>query len=255
MSIKLISWNLNGIRAAIKKGFHESLIQLSPDIIGIQETKAQDDQILEALGDISPYRVYSNSAVKKGYSGTSILTKEEPIDLIKGIGIDEHDQEGRVLTAEFSDYYFVTAYIPNSGQGLKRLDYRKGWDADFKNFLKELEQSKPVIACGDFNVCHQEIDIARPKANYNKSAGYTQVEIDGMTNFLQAGLVDTFRHLHPDEVKYSWWSYRAGAKEKNIGWRLDYFLVSEGLMSQVDTADIHPEFNESDHCPVSLTLK
>ncbi len=255
MSKKLVSWNLNGIRAAIKKGFHESLVQLSPDAICIQETKAQDDQIIEALGDIAPYKVFSNSAEKKGYSGTSILTKEEPLQIIKGIGISDHDNEGRVLTAEFSDYYLVTVYVPNSGQELKRLDYRKGWDEDFKNFLKELEQTKPVIVCGDFNVCHQEIDIARPKANYNKSAGYTQVEIDGMTNFLEAGFVDTFRHLHPDEVKYSWWSYRAGAKEKNIGWRLDYFLVSEELMTNVEEAEIHPEYNESDHCPVSLTLK
>ncbi|MFY0626104.1 MAG: exodeoxyribonuclease III [Reichenbachiella sp.] len=255
MSTKIVSWNVNGIRASIKKGFHNSLQKLSPDILCIQETKAQDDQVLEALGDIEPYHVVTNSAVKKGYSGTCILSKTAPISVAYGLDIVEHDQEGRVITVEFENYYVVTVYVPNSGQGLIRLDYRKGWDADFKSFLKNLENKKPVILCGDLNVAHQPIDIARPKSNYNKTAGYTQIEIDGMDNFINAGLVDSFRHLHPEEVKYSWWSYRAGAREKNIGWRLDYFLLSESLIDNLEKAEIHPEYLESDHCPVSITIK
>ncbi|WP_109832412.1 exodeoxyribonuclease III [Reichenbachiella versicolor] len=253
MSQKLISWNVNGIRAAIKKGFHDSLSELDPDIICLQETKAQDDQVIEALGEI-PYHVYVNSAIKKGYSGTAILTKEKAISVSKGIGIEEHDQEGRVLTVEFEKYYFVGVYVPNSSQGLKRLPYRETWDVAFKNYLKNLEEKKPVIVCGDFNVAHQEIDIARPKSNYNKTAGYTQKEIDGMTNFLEAGFIDTFRKLYPEEVAYSWWSYRAGAREKNIGWRLDYFLVSEVFMDQVQDSTILPDYMESDHCPICLQI-
>lgn len=256
MPQKIVSWNVNGIRASIKKGFHDSLKKLDPDILCLQETKAQDDQVVEALGDITPYHVICNSAVKKGYSGTAILTKTKPLDIIKGIGIEEHDQEGRVISAEYEEYYLVTAYIPNSGQGLKRLDYRKGWDADFKKFLQKLEEKKPVILCGDLNVAHQPIDIARPKSNYNKTAGYTQVEIDGMDNFINAGFVDSFRHLHPDKKDaYSWWSYRAGAREKNIGWRIDYFLLSQSIIDRVEKSEIHPEYMESDHCPVSVTLK
>ncbi|UXP33408.1 exodeoxyribonuclease III [Reichenbachiella agarivorans] len=255
MSEKLISWNLNGLRAAVKKGFHDSILQLNPDVLCIQETKAQDDQIREALGDI-PYHIYSSSAIKRGYSGTAILSKKEPLSINYGLGIDIHDQEGRIITAEFEDYFLTTVYVPNSKNDLSRLEYRQGWDADFKNYLKNLEKTKPVIVCGDFNVAHKDIDLARPKANYNKSAGFTQAEIDGMDNFVAAGLIDSFRHLHPDQLDaYSWWSYRAGAKEKNVGWRIDYFLMSESMLDKLDKAEIHPTYVESDHCPVSITLK
>lgn len=253
--MKIVSYNVNGIRAAIKKGLLESIEDMGADIVCLQETKAQDDQIIEALGEGFSHHVASNSAVKKGYSGTCTISKNQPINITRGIGIEIHDQEGRVLTTEFDQFYLVNVYVPNSSRELRRLDYREGWDVDFRKYLKGLEENKPVIVCGDFNVAHQPIDIARPKSNYNKTAGYTQVEIDGMSNFLSAGFIDTFRHLHPDEVAYSWWSYRAGAREKNIGWRLDYFLVSESLKPKIGTAAIHPNYQESDHCPVSLTLK
>ncbi|PIB36990.1 exodeoxyribonuclease III [Reichenbachiella sp. 5M10] len=255
MREKIVSWNVNGIRAAIKKGFHQSIQSLNADVICLQETKAQDDQILEALGDI-PYHTYSNSAVKKGYSGTSILTKKEPLSVSRGLGIDIHDQEGRILTVEFEDYFLTNVYVPNSKNDLSRLDYRQGWDADFMTYLKKLEETKPVIVCGDFNVAHKDVDLARPKANYNKSAGFTQTEIDGMDNFVAAGLVDSFRQLHPDTTDaYTWWSYRAGARERNVGWRIDYFLLSESFIDRLDLAEIHREYLESDHCPISITLK
>lgn len=253
--MKLVSYNVNGIRAAVKKGLIDSLGDMQADIVCFQETKAQDDQVKEALGDID-YHIFSNSAVKKGYSGTAILSKTEPISVSTDMGIDEHDQEGRVITAEFADFYLTNVYVPNSKNDLSRLDYRKGWDADFKDYLKELEKTKPVIVCGDFNVAHKDVDLARPKANYDKSAGFTQVEIDGMDNFVGAGLIDSFRHLHPDAVdKYSWWSYRAGAREKNVGWRIDYFLVSASITDRLAAAEIHKEYMESDHCPVSITLQ
>lgn len=254
--MKIISWNVNGIRAVAKKDFVESVAKMAPDILCIQETKAQDDQVKEVIdANLEGYHLFSNSAVRKGYSGTAILTKEEPIQVLKDIGVEEHDQEGRVLAAEYKDFYLVTTYVPNSGQGLVRLDYRQGWDKDFLNYLKKLEESKPVIVCGDMNVCNKEIDIARPKPNYNKSAGYTQIEIDGMDNFVNAGLVDTFRQQHPDEVKYSWWSYRGGAREKNIGWRLDYFLVSESIMPRVSESFILNDIHGSDHCPVGISIE
>lgn len=252
---KLISWNLNGVRAAVRKGLIDSIAQLQPDAICFQETKAQDDQVLEALSDLTGYHIYSNSAVKKGYAGTAILTKTEPLSTSIDIGVEAHDQEGRVTTVEFSDYYLSTVYVPNSKRELERLDYRKGWDADFLTYLKNLEKKKPVVVCGDFNVANNDIDLARPKPNYNKTAGYTQTEIDGMNNFLGAGFIDSFRHLYPEkEGAYSWWSYRAGAKQNNVGWRIDYFLVSESLKSNIKEATIHPEYNESDHCPVGLEL-
>ena len=227
---------------------------LSAEVICLQETKAQEDQVFEALGKNFPYHVLANSAIKKGYSGTCIISKKEPLAVSKGIGIEAHDQEGRVLTAEFDAFYLVNVYVPNSGEGLKRLDYRKTWDADFKTYLKDLEATKPIIVCGDFNVAHQPIDLARPQPNYNKSPGYTQIEIDGMSRFIEAGLVDTFRRLHPQEVAYSWWSYRANARAKNVGWRIDYFLVSERLADSVIEAGIHPEYMHSDHCPVSIRV-
>lgn len=253
--MKLISWNVNGIRAVAKKDFFSIFDEMQADILCLQETKAQDDQVAETLAEISGYHIYSNSAVKKGYSGTAVLTKQAPLNVTKGIGMDEHDTEGRVLCLEYDTFYLVNVYVPNSGSDLKRLDYRQQWDADFLNYLKELEKNKPVVACGDFNVAHKAIDLARPKPNYNKSAGFMQEEIDGMDNYTQAGLIDTFRHLNPEVTdRYSWWSYRAGARGKNVGWRIDYFLVSEQFMPQVQHADILHDIMGSDHCPVTLEL-
>lgn len=253
--MKIICWNVNGVRAVVKKGFDEQVKAWKADIICLQETKAQDDQVQEALKDINGYKVYSSSAVRKGYSGTAILTQHEPLNVSYGIGKTEHDQEGRVVTAEFESYYLVTAYIPNSGNGMVRLDYRQSWDEDFKKYLNKLQKKKPVIACGDFNVAHQPIDLARPKENYNKTSGYTQTEIDGLDALLKSGFVDTYRHLKPDEVGYSWWSARFGAREKNIGWRIDYFLVSEPLIPSIEDSYIMPDEMGSDHCPIVLTLK
>ncbi len=254
--MKIISWNVNGIRAVAKKNFFEDLTQMNPDILCIQETKAQDKQVTETLEKLSEtYHIYSNSAEKKGYSGTAILSKEKPLSVSYDIGINEYDTEGRVLCAEYSSFYLVTVYVPNSGSELARLDYRQSWDEAFFNYLKNLEQTKPVLVCGDFNVAHKEIDLARPKPNYNKSAGFMQEEIDGMDRFTQGGLVDTFRHFHPNEEnKYSWWSYRAGARGKNIGWRIDYFLASESFIPQIKDAFILHDVMGSDHCPVGVTL-
>lgn len=251
--MKIISWNVNGIRAVAKKDFFESLELMDPDVICLQETKAQDDQVREVLFDRG-YHFFSNSAVKKGYSGTAILSKTEPLSFSKDIGVEEHDQEGRVTTAEFDSFYLVNAYVPNSQNGLVRLDYRQQWDRDMLAYLKTLEQLKPVIFVGDMNVAHTEIDIARPKANYDKSPGFTQKEINGMDNYISAGFIDSWRTQHPDEVKYSWWSYRAGARAKNIGWRIDYVLVSEGLMPRVKDSFIYNHIHGSDHCPVGIIL-
>jgi len=252
--MRLVSWNVNGIRAVMKKNFPESLKSMETDVLCLQETRAQDDQVLSALEDIDGYRIYSNSAVKKGYAGTAILSKVEPMSIRFDLGIEDHDREGRVIALEFERFFLVTVYTPNSGSELKRLEYRQRWDADFLGYLKKLEKEKPLIVCGDFNVAHKDIDLARPKANYNKSAGYMQAEIDGMDNIVAANFIDTFRHQHPDEVKYSWWSFRAGARKRNVGWRLDYFLVSPGLMDNIEQADILTEIMGSDHCPVLLDL-
>ena len=253
--MKITSWNVNGLRAIVKKGFAESLHALQTDVLCLQETKAQDGQVAAALEGLDGYRVFSTSAVRKGYAGVAILTRDEPVSVQAGIGIEVHDQEGRVLTAEFEYYYLVTVYTPNSGSELARLDYRQRWDADFLAFIKQLEKSKPVLMCGDFNVAHRDIDLARPRPNYNKTAGYTQKEIDGMDNIIASGFIDTFRRLNPDEVKYSWWSYRAGARGKNIGWRIDYVLGTDSLVEdRVTRAAIHNEIMGSDHCPVSVTL-
>ncbi len=254
--MKLISWNVNGIRAVMKKDFPTTLATLNPDILCVQETKAQDDQVREALQDIEGYHLYMNSAVRKGYSGTAILSKEEPIGVVHDIGIEEHDQEGRVQCVEYPDFYLINVYVPNSGSELARLDYRGGWDQVFFDYLKNLEKTKPVIVCGDFNVAHQAVDLARPKQNYNKSAGYTQKEIDGMDRFTQGGLVDSFRYLHPDVTEaYSWWSYRGGARAKNVGWRIDYFLLSESMLPRLKEAWINSEVMGSDHCPVGIILE
>ncbi|MBW1888947.1 MAG: exodeoxyribonuclease III [Deltaproteobacteria bacterium] len=252
--MRIVSWNVNGIRAAMKKDFESSLSAMQTDILCIQETKAQDDQVREALAGIDGYRVYANSAVKKGYAGTAILTRREPAAVRMDMGIASHDQEGRVIALDFKDFYLVTVYTPNSGSELKRLEYRQGWDADFLAYLKKLETKKPVIACGDFNVAHQAMDLARPKPNYNKTAGYMQLEIDGMDNMLAADFVDAWRYLYPDRVKYSWWSYRAAARKRNIGWRIDYFIVSQGLAGAIDKVDMLNDIMGSDHCPVLLDV-
>ncbi|HIE65622.1 MAG: exodeoxyribonuclease III [Nitrospira sp.] len=252
--MRLVSWNVNGIRAAMKKDFSVALDAMKTDVLCLQETKAQDDQVAEALAEINGFHLYSNSAVKKGYSGTAILTLTQPLSVRYDMGIEAHDQEGRVIALEFEHFFLVTVYTPNSGSELKRLEYRKQWDADFLAYLKDLETNKPVIACGDLNVAHQPIDLARPKPNYNKSAGYMQEEIDGMDHLIAADFIDTFRYLNPNKVKYSWWSFRAGARARNVGWRIDYFLISPGLADSIKDADILNEVMGSDHCPVTLDL-
>ena len=252
--MRLVSWNVNGIRAAMKKDFAQSLAAMETDVLCLQETKAQDEQVAEALAGIEGYHLYSNSAEKKGYSGTAVLSKIEPLSVQYDMGIEEHDQEGRVIAAEFETFYLVTVYTPNSGNGLKRLDYRQQWDGDFLAYLQDLEKYKPVVLCGDLNVAHKDIDLARPKPNYNKSAGYTQKEIDALDNLVTAGFIDTFRDLYPEQVKYSWWSYRAGARANNVGWRIDYFMVSASLQASVQGADILNDVLGSDHCPVLLDL-
>lgn len=253
--MKIISWNVNGIRAVAKKDFFEKLEKMGADVYCIQETKAQDDQVMEVMKAKPEWNCYINSAERKGYSGTAIFCKEKPLTSGKDINIEEHDQEGRVTYVEYEKFYVVTVYVPNSGSELARLPYREEWDKDFLAFLQALEKNKPVIVCGDLNVAHQEIDLARPKPNYNKSAGYTQKEIDGLTNCINHGFVDTFRMKYPEQVKYSWWSYRGGARAKNVGWRIDYFLVSDQLKDRVEDAFILNEIDGSDHCPVGIVIK
>lgn len=252
--MKLVSWNVNGIRAAMKKDFVQSFATLAPDVLCLQETKAQDDQVFEALDWLDDYHLYSNCAEKKGYSGTAIITRVDPIDVTSGMGIPKHDNEGRILTAEFESFFLVTVYTPNSKSELLRLDYRQQWDADFLVYLQGLEKKKPVVVCGDLNVAHQAIDLTHPKPNYNKNPGYTQTEIDGFDGFMQAGFVDSWRQQHPDTVKYSWWSYRANARTNNVGWRIDYFLASNSIKEKINSTEIHNDIHGSDHCPVSLTL-
>ena len=251
---KIISWNVNGIRAIAKKGFFDNLNNMEADVVCLQETKATGDQVRKEFEQVTGYHLYTNEAERKGYSGTAIASKTPPISVANDIGIESHDQEGRVITAEYEGFYLVNVYVPNSGSELVRLDYRKGWDADFLAYLKGLEKSKPVLLCGDLNVAHQPIDLARPKSNYNKTSGYTQQEIDGFDTMLKAGFVDTFRTLHPDEVAYSWWSYRFSARKKNIGWRIDYFMASEQLAPQVAESFILPTYEGSDHCPIGVVL-
>ena len=253
--MKIISFNVNGIRAIVSKNFIQDMQALSPDVICLQETKADAEQVAIAVADLSGYHVFANQAEKKGYSGTAILSKKAPISVEYGMGTDEHDHEGRIVKAEFDDFFLVCVYVPNSGSELARLPYRQQWDADFLAYLKNCEKTKPVIICGDLNVAHQAIDLARPKENYNKSAGYMQEEIDGLSRFVEAGLVDTFRYFNPDQAKYSWWSYRAGAREKNVGWRIDYFLASESFLNRISDAEIFNDIFGSDHCPVGITIK
>ena len=252
--MKILSFNVNGIRAVVGKNFIADMQAQAPDVICLQETKATPEQVAAAVAPLADYQVYANSAERKGYSGTAILTKVAPLSLTYDIGMPDHDAEGRVICAEFTNFYLVTVYVPNSGSELLRLDYRQTWDAAFLNYLKNLEASKPVVVCGDFNVAHQAIDLARPKENYNKAAGYMQAEIDGMNAFVGAGLLDSFRVLNPEQVKYSWWSYRAGAREKNVGWRIDYFLISEAFIPKLQDAFILNEVFGSDHCPVGVVI-
>lgn len=253
--MKLVSWNVNGIRAVMQKDFVSTFEALNADVLCVQETKAQDEQVVQALAPIGEVWLGINSAQRKGYSGTAIISKHKPLAFTRGMGVAEHDNEGRIGCAEFPGFYLVDVYVPNSGAELVRLDYRHQWDRDFCSYLLHLQQNKPVVVCGDFNVAHRPIDIARPQANYNKSAGYTQVEIDGMDRLLDSGLVDTFRQRYPDKTQaYTWWSYRAGAREKNIGWRIDYFLASRSLDNKISQAQILPHFLGSDHCPISIDI-
>ncbi|HAP69821.1 MAG TPA: exodeoxyribonuclease III [Flavobacteriales bacterium] len=251
--MKLISFNVNGIRASAKKGLLESIEKMDADVIGFQETKATEEQVREVLFGLD-YHIYAFSAEKKGYSGTAIISKTEALSYQYGIGIPEHDDQGRAITCEFEDFYLLNVYVPNSGNGLVRLPYRMNWDEALLAYIKELEKKKPVVYCGDLNVAHTEMDIKNAKSNYNKTPGYTQDEIDGMNRYLDAGLVDTFRAQHPNEIKYSWWSYRANARENNVGWRLDYFLVSESLMPKVKESFILNDVHGSDHCPVGVEI-
>lgn len=250
--MKFISWNVNGLRACVTKGFMDFFNKIEADIFCLQETKLQKGQIdLKIEG----YHDYWNYAQKKGYSGTAIFSKEKPIDVKYGIGIEEHDNEGRVITLEFNDFYFVTVYTPNSQQGLKRLDYRMKWEDDFRCYLKNLDDIKPVIMCGDLNVAHLEIDLKNPKTN-RKNAGFTEEERNKFTEFLNSGFIDTYRFFNPDkEGIYSWWSYRFNARKNNAGWRIDYFCVSEKLRNRLISADIHTDILGSDHCPVELVIK
>lgn len=251
-NLKFISWNVNGIRACVQKGFLDIFNEMDADIFCLQETKMQAGQLdLELPG----YYQYWNYAVKKGYSGTAVFTKKEPLSVAYGIGIEEHDQEGRVITLEFDDFYFVTVYTPNSQNELARLPYRMKWEEDFLVYLKKLEEKKPVIFCGDLNVAHKEIDLKNPKTN-RKNAGFTDEEREKFSVLLENGFIDTYRYFYPEqEGIYSWWSYRFKAREKNAGWRIDYFVVSECLKERLVDAKIHTEVFGSDHCPVELEIK
>ncbi len=248
---KLISWNVNGIRACAGKGFMDFFNSIDADIFCIQESKMQEGQLTL---DMPGYYQYWNYADKKGYSGTAIFTKEKSLSETKGIGIDEHDHEGRVITLEYESFYMVTVYTPNSQNELARLDYRMKWEDDFRTYLKKLEENKPVIVCGDMNVAHNEIDLKNPKTN-RKNAGFTDEEREKMTVLLDDGFIDTFRYFYPDQENiYSWWSYRFKAREKNAGWRIDYFLTSESLKDKLIDAKIHTDIMGSDHCPVELDI-
>lgn len=249
---KMISWNVNGLRACVGKGFLDFFKEADADIFCVQETKLQEGQIDL---DLPGYHQYWNYAERKGYSGTAIFTKEEPLSVTYGIGIEEHDHEGRVITLEFADYYFITVYTPNSKDGLARLPYRMVWEADFLAYLQKLEEKKPVIFCGDLNVAHKEIDLKNPKSNH-KNPGFTDEERGRFTALMEAGFIDTFRHFYPDlENVYSWWSYRFSARSKNIGWRIDYFVTSCALQDRLKDAFIYQDVLGSDHCPVGLLLE
>ena len=249
--MKFITWNVNGLRACVNKGFQEYFNAADADFFCIQESKMQEGQLeLDTPG----YLQFWNYAEKKGYSGTAIMTRHEPLDVRLGMGIDEHDHEGRLVTLEYPDFFLTTVYTPNAQDGLKRLDYRMQWENDFRTWLCGMAEKKPVIVCGDMNVAHEEIDLKNPKTNH-KNAGFSDEERGKFSELLASGFADTFRRLYPDKVEYSWWSYRFKAREKNAGWRIDYFLVSEGLMDRVEDVKIHGEVYGSDHCPVELMLR
>ena len=249
--MKLISWNVNGLRAVLGKGFLDYVAQESPDILCLQETKLQPEQ---AVFDLPGYHRFFNSADKKGYSGTAILTRTEPLSVTYDFGGDEHRHEGRIITAEFPQFYLVCCYTPNSQDGLKRLDYRMRWEDDLRDYLRELDQTKPVVYCGDLNVAHREIDLKNPKTN-RQNPGFSDEEREKFTELLSAGFTDSFRYLYPDKTDaYSWWSYRAAARQRNIGWRIDYFVVSDRLRENIKDAYILPELMGSDHCPVGLDM-
>ncbi len=249
--MRFVSWNVNGIRACVKKGFDESFAQLDADIFALQESKMQKDQLIV---NTPGYHQYWNYAIKKGYSGTAIFTKKEPLDVTLGMGIEEHDQEGRLITLDMGDYYFITVYVPNSQNELKRLDYRMKWEDDFRSFTGELAKKKPVIVCGDLNVAHKDIDLKNPSSNH-QNPGFTDEEREKFQTLLDSGFVDSFRYKYPDlEEAYSWWSYRFNSRERNAGWRIDYFLVSEEAKDKIVDAKIHTEIYGSDHCPVELEI-
>lgn len=249
---KFISWNVNGIRACVTKGFMDFFKEVDADIFCLQETKLQEGQIEL---DLEGYHQYWNYAEKKGYSGTAIFSKEKPLNVTYGLGIEEHDKEGRVITAEYEDFFFITVYTPNSKDQLLRLDYRMVWEDEFLKYMKELEKKKPVIVCGDLNVAHKEIDLKNPKSN-RRNAGFTDEEREKFQNLMDNGFIDTFRYFYPElEGAYSWWSYRFNARKNNAGWRIDYFLTSEGLKDRLKDAKIHSEILGSDHCPVELVIE
>lgn len=250
--MKLISWNVNGLRAALNKGFNEFFNEINADVFCVQETKLQEGQVQFAP---EGYNIYWNSAIKKGYSGTAIFSKTKPDRVTYGINIPEHDQEGRVITLEYKDFYLVNCYTPNSQRELTRLEYRMKWENDFREYLKQLKTNKPVILCGDLNVAHNEIDLKNPSTNRH-NAGFTDEERNQMTNLLNAGFVDSFRYLYPDKKDcYSWWSYMLHAREKNAGWRIDYFIVSDNIKEKIIDSKIHSEIFGSDHCPVELDIR
>lgn len=250
--MKLISWNVNGLRAVYKKGFEDFFNEINADVFCIQETKMQEGQFEINLPN---YNIYMNSAVKKGYSGTAVFTKIKPISVKYGIDIEEHDQEGRVITLEFDKFFLVDVYTPNSQRELTRLEYRMKWEDDFRKYLKNLDKTKPVVMCGDLNVAHNEIDLKNPKQN-RRNAGFTDEERSKMTELLKSGFIDTYRYLYPDiENAYTWWSYMANAREKNIGWRIDYFIVSDRLKEKINDAKIYSNIMGSDHCPVGLEME
>ncbi|HLC96858.1 MAG TPA: exodeoxyribonuclease III [Candidatus Nanoarchaeia archaeon] len=248
--MKIICWNVNGIRAVQKKGFLDFIKEEAPDVLCLQETKAQPEQISLRL---EGYEQFWNSAQKKGYAGTAVFTKVKPIKVMNHIGIQEHDQEARVITVEYGKFYLISVYVPNSGRDLTRLKYRPTWDRDFLNYLKTLEKKKPVIVCGDFNVAHKEIDLKNAKANYNKTAGYMQFEIDGMDK-IQNHFIDTFRHFNKEPDNYTWWSYMFNARAKNVGWRIDYFFCSKSIIKKIISSEILSKVMGSDHCPIKIEV-
>lgn len=254
--LHLINWNINGIRSIMKKDFVRDVLDMNPDILCLQETKAGPEDVKTLCTMLPEYKVYANgSKLRKGYSGTAILTKTKPANVTFDMNMEEHDQEGRVITAEYDQFYLITVYAPNAGDKLRRMEYRVKWDADFSNYVASLQKIKPVIIGGDLNVAHTTMDIARSKENFNKSPGYTEKEIESFNNLLNTGFTDTFRYLHPNEIKYTYWNNFFNSRARNVGWRIDYFLVSDALLNKVKEATILNEFMGSDHCPVGLKIQ